>query len=737
MKSSSEGRSSEYDMLREALANLNSIAECESLADLVITEDNQLALPKKGDVAFLTPGSKEDSSRKVEVMRSTFRYVLEYIRRIYNKENGVFRNKATLQGIQTIMVLVGEVANKLDRYTSIFKKAHGQTVVELKEYKDLQEFYQNKIMKPMQERLLLGDVSQKILKDSVKPVVINVEEKAETEQKLLAQALSNLDAVKEDGDYDLFYLYKEDGTPFFNESLIKDIQNAYNANIHEDQQYVGDDPFLQVKNWEDKLLLSCCQQGLTSIRSPLEAFYHEALKHQDHEVVSSLHKGLMALMLGSSAKNLLRHFSVKSCYQYFVDFQIFLRQAMRSGEYYKLLDRPPRKTQRLLASTMDIIHTLCLSLYTHVQPRQELIHGLEAIVERAPKKTQPPTVDTPSVQLDYYYEMLGSVIKHFPNGPLFKALDLVIEGQVQTFDPLLLAILPHMLFNVYMGEKSFSVLNIASPTAQTFIHKAVMVDEFKGFLRSYAERKKMHLLINLQDRTSWKEYARSHALEELQMQAEYTEHYSEATLTKDTDFYYQLAPYHNLDDVEGFITQFKEHLSSLQSGFYFPARFMGALFPEFIDHLLNGIHSAFFHQKLLLNRRQRLDFIEIAYFFIQLKLIEISDASSVSFTCKDSLDVGSTASVQFFLLLKLLNGQKVEDMDAIMAMLFIPALLHRERMIDHERFTRMMNVLKFVEAEVSGLKNKERQTRFQDKLGPLFDLPLFNTQITVPEKESV
>lgn len=735
MKPQDERRLSEYDMLREALANLSTIAQSESPSDLILGENDQLMLPgreEEGNIQYI--GRKEDTSKKVEVMKNTFRFILEYIRRIYNKEKGEFRNKAILQGIQTIMVLVGEVANKLDRYTSLFKRAHGQSITELKEYKDLQDFYINKIVKPSQERLALGQIPKEIISRSFEQAFEGDEE------EFIAKSLSDLDTVRDDTDYELFYLSREDGSRFFSSELVREMQTAVEGGLHAAETYFGDDPFLQIKNWEDKQLNTLSQQCLAAIKGPLEQFYHEALKHKDIEMVSLLHRALMALMLGSSPKNMIRYFSVKSCYQYFQDFQGFLRAAMRSQEYYKLLDRPPRKSQTFLKAAMDIIHLLCMVLYTHVPPRGEIVKGIDALVERGEellKKEEP--LKKPKDFLDRFendYLAIERVLRHYPNGPLFKALDLLIDENETAFDPLELGNLPYALYDVYSGEQSFSCLNLPCPTVQKQINKAQIAEEFRGFLRAIGERKKHCLIVNIQDRTSWKEHARSLSLEELQRNVEFNEQLTVVTFTKDTDFYYQLAPYQSIDEAELFLQHFQEHLSTPQCGFYFPPRIYDSFVVHGLSDFLKQIHAFFFKASKQLSRRERLDFIEIAYTLLQLKLVELTGADMISLTSKDGIDTAPAASVQLFIFLKLTSLHPLSEEKLLEEMLLAPALMLRERLVDQERFKRMIHMLKHVEETLASLPKGAMQDKLDAFFQAVMNVSLANVKLIIPQHEA-
>ena len=110
----------------------------------------------------------------------------------------------------------------------------------------------------------------------------------------------------------------------------------------------------------------------------------------------------------------------------------------------------------------------------------------------------------------------------------------------------------------------------------------------------------------------------------MQNRAEFNENLTVITLPKNTDFYHQFAPYQDLDHAALFIDQFEEHLGSETSGFYFPQRVHKEIFNGFSKELLEGVHETFFDNKAMLSRKERLDFIEIVYTLLTLKVIDFS-----------------------------------------------------------------------------------------------------------------
>jgi hypothetical protein len=239
------------------------------------------------------------------------------------------------------------------------------------------------------------------------------------------------------------------------------------------------------------------------------------------------------------------------------------------------------------------------------------------------------------------------------------------------------------------------------------------------------------LIINLQDRTSWREHFRCTAIEELQKQEDFQKHLVVVTLAKDTEFYYQLAPYHQDNHADVFIAHLKEHLQDDHSGYYFPDAIKKALFPTFIDGVIDAIHRIFFANKNVLLRENRMDFIEILYLFLELKLIELVRPDSFSMTCKDGVDMGPGASAELFAFLKLIQKDPIGDSDKAFLnhILHAPSIFIRERMIQHDRFNRIMSTLKCIES----IRDQQGADHFakmiQNSFGHFYKKPILEAKL--------
>ena len=248
------------------------------------------------------------------------------------------------------------------------------------------------------------------------------------------------------------------------------------------------------------------------------------------------------------------------------------------------------------------------------------------------------------------------------------------------------------------GEQEITSIRMPCPIMQAVINRAHITEEFKTFLRSLSPQEHL-LFINFQDRTSWKEHARSVAIEELARHAEFAQNFTVVTLAKDTDFYNQTGIYQGVNQAQIFIDHFNQHLGDEITGYYFPPQLKKELFPRFMNDLLVQIHACFFDSKEELSFLERLDFIELAYHFIELKLLEICQPSHVSFSSKDGLDIGGTASIGLIALLTIHHKKKwsEKEYDRLITILFGPTLMNRERVIHPERFERLAFFVKLLE----------------------------------------
>lgn len=655
---------------------------------------------------------EEDSDKTVSLIQDTFRVVLNYLKHFYKNDYRKRGSQKTLDGIKMIMVLVGEAAKKLDLYTTLFQNAHFNSVTDLREYKALQSFYNKKISRKIDEALLgrwiLGLAEQTMVQQ--KSARTEYEKTTRTRQIFI-----DLESVKRDTEYELFLIRKEDGTRFFSPRLIRNVKliSDFGSNIGKVKQ---DDPLISVKMWYDTVLQEASVEILRSLQEPINRYYTVCKDEHQRNICVAINKCLMSLMLSANPKHLLKNVPLKCCQEYFFDFLTFLREGLTSQDYQKMMAYNSKREGKVNRTILRLIHGFCKTLYTKLSHYDLLIPKIEGLIAEA-KNLQSPEHQKAVHNsgkiwnlLAFEYQALKKLMKNHSGGPLVKVLETLEAGKVLSFAPLRQGNLPAKNFDLYLGDQIIANLRIPSPTYQQYINKAHVIEEFKGFIwdNLHNEQAACHLLFNLQDRTSWKEHFRAKALEDLSGNQEFNGSIVTVTLAKDTEFYTQSAPFDAASGASDFIENFKQQLQDENAGFYFPESIRNELFSGFIDSLLNKIHQMFFLGKNVLQKSQRLAFIEIAYIFIQLKIIDLLKPNSFSLTCKDGIDVGAEASCQLWVFCNLLKNKpyRITDIQHIHLLLFAPSLLIRERLPIEERFNRMIAVIRCLETVKEEMGNE-------------------------------
>jgi hypothetical protein len=516
---------SQHLSLVDAVETLSSIADLEFDRDIGIAQKHEIVLGNE-KVAYKTVHwlHQNEAPTTVNLVRETFRVILHYLRQFYKNEYVQVTDQKTIEGIKTIMLLVGEAAKKLDKYTQIFHQT--QKVTDLKEYQQLQEFYRAKIARKVDE----GVINKWMLgltlgKGKAGREITFRAPPTRTTEKLMStkHVFVDLETVKKDTEYELFFIRKEDSSRFFSPRLLRNIKLVCDFG-----SYFGErkelDPLENVKQWFDRVLHTCSKEILKVLGDRVNHFFRETRQVKDQELVKILNKALLALLLGSHSQNLMRHNPVKSCGEYFEDFQGFLRQALQTNIYQRWMASPPKEGNQLAFDLIDLIHTSCRALYVHLKGLEEMKPIIHQLIQESllliPREQQEEMQTSKKIwtRISIEHAAMTKLLKHHPNGPLFKVLQILEEDAYHVFDTLLQHNIPNQLYDLFAQEKRYAFLRLPAPIYQEFINRAIVNDEFQAFLRAYAEGTvpRKHLLINLQDRTSWRVHARCMALEELQ-----------------------------------------------------------------------------------------------------------------------------------------------------------------------------------------------------------------------------
>lgn len=697
----------------DAVDNLSSIAEID-------VESNEEGLDRgvKENLQKFKKLKQQEKEETVQTVKGTFKTIHRYLEHVYKKDKKSLQDVEMQRGIKAIMVLAGEAANKLGRCTSLFRHTHrGEKVQGIEEYHDLREFYFNKIIKRFQEVLASEEAWEE--EWGVEDQIISIER----------LGLKDLETVKRDRGYELFYIRKDDGSPFFNRNLLRHIKlvSDFDELITATE---GEDPLLRVNVLIDKEAQAVASEIREDTKEALADFYFDALQHLNIPIIRLMNKATMSLLLASNPHNLLQHSTSKTCSRYFHDFQFFLREVLISDDYIRLISNSLNETDRLSKALVYLAHAYCFEFFVHIGKRSDLINYIHDLIKKGygNQKIARGEVSDPLTfwnDLLDIHDAVSDVLKRCPSGPLFKTLDIFRErDDKEGFDPIYQGNQPACQFTFLSQSFKSMCLRLPCPTLHGQINKAKIIDEFKGYLRYLDQKKEIgtHLLFNLQDRTSWEEHARCQALEELSRRAEYTKQLILVTLPKRTDFYFQTDVYKEIDQAEDFLRLIKEQVASNEEcGFFFSKRIPRKEVSDFVKKIVPLIHKRIFQSKKSMSRRERLDFIEIFYQFLMLKILDLVKPTYFSFTCKDAIDVGPTTSAGFYSILKMMSTNPTyskKEQDHFLWMLYAPSLIVRERLVDYQRLSRVMSAMTALNE--SFLKN---QKGFLKELEKLFDYP--------------
>lgn len=718
--------------LVEAVDTLSHIAEIDLDKNIEIIDEESMAL-QDDSLTYRTIHwiQQPETKDTTPLVREIFRVILKYLKSFYETEYSESKKMHVIEEIKTIMVLVGEAARKLDRLTRVFHKTHVQSVTQLKEYCELQDFYRLNISRTIDDSVIghwiseLTKKGQLLLGQSIEIPREKIEEPTE-------HIFIDLDSVKKDTEYELFFMRKEDGTRFFNPQLIRNIKlfsdfGGYFGQINEL------DPLTSMEVWRARVGHACAKKVLKCTKHLIDKFYRNAMKHKDTDVVAYVNEAIMALLLAANPACLHKDPLIKDCADYFADFQAYLHSALVSFDYQRIVVYANANQNTWSSALLDTIHSLCSTLYMQTNNLDELKGAVLGLIECAHEDvSQEHSHDVGCWnKLAGDYAAMTKYLKGHGNGPISIVLEMLERGDSRAFDPLLQGNTPSIEYEVLVGERRYVVARWPTPTTQESINKVAVCEEFKSFLRDGLTDRhyKSCLLVNFQDRLTWKEFFRASALESLNHNKEFTSCIDVVTLAKDTEFYHQNSPYKSENHTHVFIKTFLDQLKESSGGFWFPEdmKKKGG-FNEFCKCALEAIHRIFFSSKNTLTRENRQDFIEIFNLFLIMKIVDVTKPDVIGLTCKDGIDVSVGVAAELFVLLKLIHQDVLskEDMDQLSSMIYAPALNYRERLMIPERFQRMLGAIRLMESTQQQYGKEMFGKIIAEAFGYLMTDPLYN-----------
>lgn len=639
---------------------------------------------------------EHDAEKTPSLVRLLFKIILKHIQAIASEKMSVTQRKKALERLTPLMQSVDEVATRLDRISQLFASAQAGLATQLEEYQQLQEFYS-------------------LLKK--KPVTASIESPPHTQpvEAPDIEKMSEVQRIWADLDYELCFMKRDDGTSYLSDSLREHTELAADFSI-DLESVTGDDPFVWSLNWKDQMLHKRARSILKGVWQEAHAFYQARSEERSGDLSRALSCALIALMMASKPSNLLMESSKKPVYRYFEDFQFFLRQALATRDYQILL------TQSSSVAELALAHALCVCLFSDPWIGGEAVTVARRLIEdeQLPMDRAPMTL---CEELRSRYESLTLALSRYPNGPLFKMLDLIREEKLPPFDVLIGGNLPGELQKIQFDHHTTSLLRMPAPVKQSVLTRPVICDEFLNFIHSTDQSKACggHLVINLQSRHDWRERSRTFAFERLQEHVELRHCLTVVTFDYHSSFYWQAQEIEQMS-TELFVSNFESALCDASGDYYFPDFVRQALVPNFSSGAMHAIRQLFFAGTPELNVVDRQIFIDLFHVLLTIKLLDLYRPGDMCYVCKDGVDQSMAAHALLMAIFWLLRQESIgsDRRSMLEGWLEGPALLIRERAMQPHVYERVVRALETVERGIAHLSQSGHSHRLNEELEPLY-----------------
>jgi hypothetical protein len=623
-------------------------------------------------VSWITSANLADLSA---LTAHCFASILSYFKQLLDDDQTDWNSDKVQKGVASIFEIAG---NAKLRLKSLFESHPDKDqLIETiqKEYEALEVFFTARLAEKIQrdgKRIDKWDKSWDSADDSL---MLDLD----------GAGLSHFDAIMHDRAYELFYLKDSSGKPFFNKELLREVKLFRDFDPSFDLSSEPD-PFLPLKEIEEKDMNGCAMQILQICHERLQELFHARIRKKESECIRMLHYAIYALMLCANTKNLTGRGQAKTSRGYFQDFLYFFEKATSSNDYMKWEAYPPSKTDTKEMIVLQTIHDLAFAFFTRkAAMRKEMDGFAQRLIRRGDEirklEDKKITKKEGASKLHQQMDALSFFLSYFPSGPVVKIVDLLMDPESELFfSPIRQGNLPFHLFSCDIEGRQYQLLRLPSPVMQKEINKASVIGEFFAFLRSLKERKKNLLLVQYEDKNSWREEARAKIVESVAREAEFNSFFTVITLPKSGMFYHQIDAYAEVSDADAFIQQFCDLMQTPKiSGIHFSS------FQEEIDAMIKPaaekIHAKYFQNKKTLSREERKSFIDLTYCEIIRFLAKEAKADYIAFTSKDAIDAGLCDGTLFYIMCEKENNIPTEQSyGAARWALFSPALLYRERM---------------------------------------------------------
>ena len=633
---------------------------------------------------------QKNAEHMISIVREKLHDVLVYFKHCFGGKRERIDHEEFMEGARTVMLLVDEAAENLDRYTKLFLGSQRTSLKETKEFLDLCDFYNSKILAKASEAHASERKSTSHL--------VEILEKVRLTPSKMAQQISTiplsveLEDLQKDIDYELLFIRKADGSRFFTQKLIRslklacDIEQAVDWQGTKQQRAEIDEMKGEQAATEARYLLNSCYPLL-------DAFFHSAHRFKDHQLVMDVYSPTIGLMEAAiqSIHRPAAH-QTKGGEEYLSDFRTLFLEAIHSPEFKRLHTYPQSNTASWEYALLKLSENLASRIVDGALLSKDVVSAFKGLLNQGMSMAVEElglSDDTLSKTLELNFSALGHLLGKSMNATLVRMLQELQDRQTVHFEPLVDQALPMHLYDLSWHDDLIPIVRLPSPTRQEKIDSAVPSEIFQMALHDDRGGRKA-LLINVQDRTNWKDWARCKAIEELQEQGAV----SVVSWANDSDWYRQEGVYESLTSAE----QFKQELMDQIKNTHLPQSMRGTIERDLLV-LFDCIHKSLYGGRNVLSKAQRLEWIGLVTTLLFLRAIGETNPSTIFVSCKDGLDGSLSTIASLFAFLKLFNQRtsSEEDIEWLGAMLSCLPLMERDRLPFVDRYSRMTSYIRFLE----------------------------------------
>lgn len=700
--------------ITSAVETLSTIADME----LSSMAADPFLLEPKGTIVVKTMRwlHQKNAERMGRILQEKLRIILHYLKHFYRSEKERFARREALEGIRTIMLLVDEATDNMDRYTGLFLGEQSVKMKDTEEFKELCSFYKKKIVPIETHR----QVSTWIGALPIEAILSKKEAIPPLPMEKVKPLSLELEALKEDRDYELLRVRQADGRHFFSPRLIRNMRLACDI-----ERAVEEKPAL----YEDEIralrrlhLASEASYLVENTYPALDAFFHVAHHTPHNHLVQDLFGASVALLMsGLAALSDNGEHMAKGVEEYSYDFRLLFSRFLNSTEFKRLLAYPPQNEHSWEYALMRLVETISSHIVMGTAPASETMKVISSLINEALPQAVRLFGDpdkTLSKELLLSSAALRSFLGEMHTSTLRKMLrDLEVRPQ-DAFEPLLSDCLPTHIFNFSWRGELIPIIRMASPTRQEYISKAIPSEVFQVALHRLKKQNRRCLLINLQDCTHSKESARCGAIDALRSKPDIRNTLTVFTLPRNGDFYTQSRAYEEFSSAELFMQSLLEHMTEPTKGVNWPEQLKGSIRSE-LTTLIHRIHESFFGGREVLSKAKRLDFIELVHVLAISRVIAESHPDMIFISCKDGVDVTLPTACELYGFFSAIHHHipQSDEMEWIKTVILGLPLIQRGRLLFADRSERMISFLRFLERMREGtIEERKWHTAFQEFL---------------------